>query len=455
MSTSDSNLEEDAEYQLPPQRGGIPILGSAIQLMRDPFAFLHSLSETGDVVRYRAGPNQFTAVFHPSIVEQVLVTDAPRFRRWAFTDVGIDLAPEGVFAAEGDRWRRQRDVMQPAFTIERIGTYASVMARETVALTADWSDGDVVDLTDTFRRLTLRILGQALFNVELDPNADEQKIGAVVSALESVSGPGRNVLMLLPDWVPNPADRHLQEAIERYHTRLDGLIADRPETSAKSSDLLSILLTSETAEADRLTEREVRDNLLTFLFAGHETTSLALGYTIAALAERPTTSATIHREISEHVDGSLQTRRDLEALSTLDRVINESLRLYPPVFVMFRQAIEDAVIGGFRIPAGTVVTLPQWHIHRDHRFYDEPTSFRPDRWSETARSDRPEYAFFPFGGGPRHCIGMRFAMLELRIVLATLLRDWDFDLQSSPEPDPTAGATLRPTEHVQVRVIER
>lgn len=444
--------EPTAEKPLPPGPNGLPVLGSAVSLMRDPETFIDELAGYGDVVRYRAGRNRFTALLHPDHIEHVLVANPERFERWALADAGVDIVDEGVLSTGGTQWRRQRQIMQPAFTVDRIGTYAPVMERIAAETAAGWTDGDVIDLSATFRRLSLRILARTLFDLALDPEADEAGLVAITEALEEATGPSLNLTMMLPDWIDAPAERRLNRAVERYHERLDGMIDERRASGTDGRDLLSILLSAESPDGHRLDEDELRDNLLTFLIAGHETTALALGYTVMCLAEHPDEAAGVRRALADLDDSESGVREDCDPL---EGAIAESLRLYPPAPVMFRRATAEAEIGGYRIPAGTILTLPIFHVHRDPRFYHRPDTFDPGRWTPSFRKTLPEYAFFPFGGGPRHCIGMRFAMLELRTVLATILPDWEFELLSNPEPDLRRGITLRPDEPIVARVHRR
>ena len=442
-----------ATQPLPPGPSGLPVVGNLVSLMRDPASFFDELAEYGDVVRYQAGRNRFTALLHPAAIEQVLVSEPDRFERWALSEAGVTIIDEGLLSTRGAQWERQRHVMQPAFTVDRISTYADVMAAEATALTDTWTDGDVVDLSAGFQRVSLRILARTLFDIELDPSTDQAGLVAITEALEAVTGPGMNLTMLLPGWLNSPAERRLNRAVDRYHERLDTLIADRRDDAEARDDLLSTLITAESPDGEQLTDAEIRDNLLTFLIAGHETTSLALGYTVRCLAEHPSSAAAVRDELAD--GATTPSVRGIDSPPLLEGAIAESMRLYPPAFVMFRRATTDAVVRGYRIPAGTIVTLPQFHVHRDDRYFENPDSFIPERWTPAFRESLPDYAFFPFGGGPRHCIGMRFAMLELRTVLSRILPDWEFDLVSNPEPILRSGITLRPDEPIEVRVTRR
>lgn len=446
----------------PPGPDGMPIVGNTVRIVREPFAFLDDLGSYGDVVRYRNAGNEVTALLHPSHVQRALVEEPDRFERYLFADQGIDFAPEGILFTDRDRWADQRGAIQPAFTMDRIRSYGETMARYAEETADGWTDGDEIAVNRAFSSLTLRILAKTLFDVEADPDRDDEPIVRAARLINERSDP-RSLTMLVPDWLPTPANRRYRRGIAAYRDRVDELIEHRRERveagretdDRPGDDLLSILLGASGTDGASLSETEVRDNLLTFAFAGHETTSLALTYAVLLLSQHDRVRDRLDEELDEVLDGSRPTLEDVPRLEYVDRVLTEAMRLYPPVYMLFRKATEDAVVGGYEVPAGSIVTLPQYVIHRDDRFYDDPQAFRPDRWTDEFEDQLPEYAYFPFGGGPRHCIGMRFAMLEMKLVLATIARRFEFDLLSDPEPDLAPGATLQPKADVRVRIGER
>lgn len=450
---SQSTASSVEALPFPPGPDGHPFIGNLPSLIRDPWTFYETLEEYGDIVRFEAGRNRFTTLLHPTYIEDVLVRNPDRFKRWSFSDVGLSFAPEGLLVTEGEQWRRQRQVMQPAFTVERIGSYAETMATLTEETIDTWEDGEEVDLNVAFSKLTLEILSDALFGLDVDPEAEDEAITRAARLLNEQAGPGRNLTMFLPDWVPTPTNRRYRRAMDAYEERLDELIARRVDTpeAERPADLLTILLHEEGPGGESLSEAEVRDNLLTFMFAGHETTSLGLAYTCLLLAQHDQVAEKLQNELATVLEGQTPRLDHVAELTYAEQVVKEAMRLYPPAFIMFREVIEDAVIGDYHVPEGTILTLPQFRLHTDGRFWDAPQEFLPARW-ETEDPDRPEYAYFPFGGGPRHCIGMRFAMLEMKLVLATLAQQVDMTLLSDPDPDPIPGVTLQPEENVRVRV---
>ncbi|MFB6148320.1 MAG: cytochrome P450 [Halobacteriales archaeon] len=439
--------------ELPPGPRGLPVVGNTHQLMWDPRSFYATLAEYGDVVRYQVAGNQFCTLLHPDYIERVLLHDHEKFRKWQFEEVGVEFASEGLFLTDGEQWERQRTLLQEAFTVDRIQSYGSAAVEYTRQQVGSWNEGERIALNEAARELTLRILTDSLFNIDIDDGRRGDVIQSFTAALNR-RGSTRQPSAFLPDWVPTPANRRYKAAKSDLEAMLEELIATRRETGGNADDLLSILITAED-NGTTLTEREIRDQLITFLFAGHETTALALAYTWLLLSIHPGKQQKLREELDRVLGDDDPTMVDLPALEYTEQVIKESLRLYPPAYVIFREAAEDIRIGGYRIPAGTKVTLPQFHVHMDDRFYDTPDAFRPERWTDDRTADRPEYAYFPFGGGPRHCIGMRFAMMELKTMIATMAQRVDFELCSDPEPSVRMAATLRPASDIEMRVRKR
>jgi len=444
-----ASAEESIPAETPPGPDGLPVVGNALSLVRSPRAFYEEMSEYGDVVSYSLPGMEFCTVLHPDLIERVLVTDHQRFTKWGFEDLGGEFAPEGLLLTDGDQWRRQRTTIQNAFTLDRIQGYADVMAQSATELVESWDDGEEIALNREFSKLTLDVLTRSLFDIQLD---DEAAI--VTEFAEAVNDRGSvdSLSTFVPMWVPTPRNRRYRRVLSEFRSFVTSLIDERRGRAEAYDDLLSLLLTAEDDDGNTMSETELRDQMVTFLFAGHETTSLALTYTGLELATHDDVRERLDAEHDAVLGGTAPRPADLHDLTYTDRVIRESLRLYPPAFIIFRKAAEDVALGGYRIPEGTRVTLPQFHVHTDDRWYDAPEQFDPDRWTQEFEESLPEYAYFPFGGGPRHCIGMRFAMLELRTILPILTQAAEFDLLSSPDPELDMATTLQPAEDVRARV---
>jgi cytochrome P450 len=432
--------------------GGLPWLGSALRIVREPFTFYDTLAEHGDVVRYTVAGQPFCVLLHPDHVEQVLVGEPERFRRWMGDewDVIGGMGREGLLQTEGEQWRRQRRIVQTAFTPDRIRSYAGAMVAAAERTVDDWADDETVAIDREATQLTLDVLTASLFDLDV---ADRREVVAA-AARELNARANTRLSTFVPNWVPIPSNRRYRRRMAAFEALVADLIDERRGVADDANDLLTLLLRAETDGGETLSEAEVADNLLTFLFAGHETTALALTYALFLLAKHHDEQARLHDEVDGVLDGATPTAADLPSLVHTERVVKEALRLYPPVYLTFREAVEAAEIGGYHIAPGTKLSLPQFHLHTDERFFDDPESFRPSRWTDEFETDLPDYAYFPFGGGPRHCIGMRFAMQELKLVLSTLLARASFDLVSDDDIDLDfqLGITLRPTDPVELRI---
>ncbi|WP_247000091.1 cytochrome P450 [Halosolutus gelatinilyticus] len=451
--TGDRDGTDSSDGEAPPGPDGWPVIGNTLQFVRDPFAFYDDLASYGDVVRYRLAGQTWTTLLHPDHVERVLVEDAHRFERYNFEEFGPEFAPEGLLMTRGERWRRQRELIQPAFTPAKVAAFADAIVDRTVDAVEDWTDGETIAANREFSGLTLEILTKTLFDLDLDDRRD-----AVTAAARELNerGDSRRLSAFLPMWVPTPGNLRYKRRMRRFDEAVETLIAERRAAGGDDrDDLLSTLLDAEDENGAALSDAEVRDQLVTFLFAGHETSSLALTYAVLLLARHDGARARLESEVDRVCPDRDPTIADLSNLEYAGKVVDEAMRLYPPAFVQFREAIEDVTIDGYRIPEGSKISLPQFRLHVDDRFYDDPDEFRPERWTDEMRESLPEYAYFPFGGGPRHCVAMRFARMELQLVLATIARRVRFDLESDPDPELKVAATLAPVEDVLVTVRER
>jgi cytochrome P450 len=440
---------DPADLPLAPGPDGLPVLGSTLSLLRDPIEFLDVAAEYGDVVSYRIAGQRFTAVLHPDHVERVLVEDHDRFRRWTGEEWGgvfADYAGDGLVLSEGEQWQRQRQLLQRAFTPAKIEGYARKMATEAAEVVAGWSDGQLLDLKAEMSSLTLRLLCRTLFDLDIEGR------GAVVKrAATALNGRAGSATAFFPAWLPTPTNRRLHGAMGDLEAMSDDLVAERRDDAGERDDLLSLLLAAREDGAE-MSDDEIVDQLVTFLFAGHETTALALTYALHTLGHHPDRYRRLQAEVESVTGGAPPALADLPRLDYTEQVVKETLRLYPPAYAVFREALEDVAIGGYRVPEGTKVSVPQIHVQRDARFFDDPDAFRPERWTDDFEASLPDYAYFPFGGGPRHCIGMRFAMMELKTVLPTIAGAVDLDPLTDERVDFDTGITLQPAGPVETRI---
>ncbi|WP_335999968.1 cytochrome P450 [Halorientalis halophila] len=424
---------------------GWPVVGNTFQFARDPFSFYERCADMGDVVPYEIAGRTFYLVSHPEAIERVLSTEHGTFEKGSFQREQLSgILGEGLLTSEGERWREQRQRIQPTFGPEKIDSYVGIMTDCATDAAERWRGEQRIAVDDEMRRITVQILARSLFGTDISDHVETiaEAMGDIGAQAEAPAAAA-----LLPEWVPTPWDRRARRGVEAIDGVIEDLIDRRRGDAEGRDDLLSTLLVAH--EEGEIRRGTLRDQLVTFLLAGHETTSLALSYTWYLLAENPDTRERLHAEVDDVLGGAVPTMADLGDLKYTERVVTEAMRYYPPVHRVVREASEDVELQGRSIEAGSILTMPQWIVHRDRRWYDDPLRFRPERWA--GDSDRPDYAYFPFGGGPRRCIGMRFAKLEAQLILATLARAHRLELAGEGGPlELQSGVTASPAEPVEM-----
>ena len=447
------DTNQSPRVETPPRVDGLPVVGSSLSIMRDALSFAETARERGDVVAYEAFGADMAIVFDPNLVEEVLVSRSDEFRKGELDrEFGELIAPEGVVFTEGKRWRRQRTVLQSWFTPARIRAYADCMVEETATLAEGWDEGETVEVGEALSTYTLRVLTKTLFDLEFDDDERAMTVRRTTRALSSYASPrGFALRTLLPSWLPTPAEPEYERAMADLDDLVSRLVTKRRETDGDGEDLLSLLATAEYPNGTRMDPETVRDQLVTLLVAGHETSATALTFACWCLAGDEAVQERLECELESVCGDRDPTFADLPELEYTEAIVDETLRLYPPLTEVYREALETTVLGDYRIPAGTTLQLSAYGIHRDERWWEAPLAFRPERWLEDR--DRPEYAYFPFGGGPRHCLGMRFATAELKLALATLARRVDLE-RVTDSLTLSAGLTLDPGP-VELQVRKR
>lgn len=422
---------------------------------RNPPAFVLEAARTyGDVVRLRLGSHDVFLMSHPDFVREVLVTQHDRFTRSPEYRMMQMIVGEGLLTATGEVHRRHRKLMLPAFHYRRIASYVDIMARHADAHQRKWVDGQEVDISREMMRLTLNIVGEALFGEDLQK--ESHSLGRAMKALLETYFRYFNPIRYYTRWVPTPAMLRYQWAWRRLYRTVNRMIANHRADGADRGDLLSMLLLAQHEDdGTHLTDEQVRDQCLTLLIAGHETAATALSWTWHLLGQHPHVEECLHREVDQVLDGRRPEPDDLDALVYTRQVIAEAMRLYPPAWVVGRTAREDVEIGGYAIPAGATVYLSQFVIHRDDRFFEDSECFDPDRWSHERKKAISKFAYFPFGIGPRVCIGERFAWMETMVLLALLANRWRAVPVENHAVYPLARLTLRPAKGVRMRLYRR
>jgi cytochrome P450 len=434
---------------------GRGLFGNLRDFNRDQLGFYDRCArEYGDVAPVRLGPRRGLLIYHPDAIEEVLVARNRDFTRSPGTLLLRRLLGDGLFVSDGDFWLRQRRLMQPAFHRQRVAAYGEIMAAHAERRAAGWHDGSVLDVHEEMIALTRAIVAKTLFDADVSDEA--RAVGDASQIVMQYFGERLgSLLQLLPRWVPTPANVRVRRAIRRLDTVVYRMIADRRRSPEDRGDLLSILLQAQDADdGSRMTDRQVRDEVMTLFLAGHETTAVALSWTWYLLAQHPEVDARLADTLRVALGGRPPAVTDLPALRYAEMVVTESMRLYPPAYGIARQATRPTEVAGHPIAARDIVLMPTWVVHRDARWFDEPETFRPERWVDAARH-LPRFAYFPFGGGPRQCIGNTFATMEAVLILAAIAQRFRLTLVPGQRVVPVPYITLRPEPGIRMRLERR
>lgn len=428
----------------PPGPRNPPVLGQYVPFRKDPPGFLlRTAREHGDISFYRIGPANIFQFAHPDLVKDVLVTNQHSFIKSRVLQRAKVLLGEGLLTSEAPLHTRQRRLVQPAFHRERMASYAATMI-EYAARTRDrWQDGQTFNAAVEMMRLTLAVVAQTLFSadVEADAAAIGESLGAVLHLFDLVMMPFSRVVERLP----LPSVRRFEQGKRRLDEIIYRIIRERRASGEDRGDLLSMLLLAVDEEGGGgMSNQQVRDEALTLFLAGHETTANALTWTWYLLSQNPDVEAKLHAELDAVLGGRTPEPDDFGKLRYTEAVIAESLRLYPPAWGVGRMAVKHYQARGYEIEPGDIVLMSPFVVHRDPRWFPDPERFDPERWSPELRAGRPKFAYFPFGGGARVCIGEHFAWLEGVLMLATLGQRWKLSLKPGHPVDYRALITLRP-----------
>jgi cytochrome P450 len=446
---------------LPPGPPGRFQPGNVAAIRRDELGFYRSLTATyGDIVRFRMGPLWLCLVTHPDAVETVLVGRNHDVHKSPFYEAMKRVLGEGLLTSEDDFHKRQRRLIQPIFHHKRIKEYGEQMVEYGVRYRERWTEGQVLDFHQEMMGLTLAIVGKTLFGADVERDASD-----VGRAMSTLLGMLDNLLLFVIFMIGGPLADNVERlpipAMRGYHVAraeldrvIHRMIEEKRAEGASGSDLLSQLLAAEEGGA-AMDDQQVRDEAITIFLAGHETTAVALSWTFYLLSRHPEVEGKLHAELDEILGDRVPTVDDLPRLDYTRKVLSESMRLFPPAWMIGRQAVADLELLGYDVPAGTILLLPPFLVQRDPRWFPEPRRFDPERFAAEEEAQRPRYSYFPFGGGPRLCIGESFAWMEGELLLATIAQHWRPRL----EPGQPAGlqplVTLRPKGGLRVSMERR
>jgi cytochrome P450 len=421
--------------------------------MRDPLGFFTRCArEHGDVVRLRLFNSTCYQLTHPDHIEFVLRGGQEHFKKDRFTRSSLSLLGNGMLTSEGEHWRVQRRAAQPAFSSGRVAGYADAIVAAAENLAGRWEVGRPRDVYQDFAALTLEIAAGTLFGADLRDRASE-----VSAAMAVISRYLENPVhwTRLGRLVPSASAFRYRRATRLLRDLMQGIIQERRRANAAPDDLLAALLAAKAGRDPAAADRELFDEALTILLAGHETTAIVLAFCFHLLALHPQVADKLVEELGRVLGDRLPTAADLPALRYAEGVVKETMRLYPPAYQIGREAFRDCEVGGFAVPKGTVVLPTQWVVHRDPRWFEQPEAFAPERWADVLAHRLPRGAYFPFGDGPRICIGNHFAMTESVLVLATLACRFRVEAVSTKPIPLLPSITLRPRDGVHLVIRRR
>jgi cytochrome P450 len=446
-----------ARIRRPPGPQGNFLIGVSPFRARDPLVLVTGWArEFGDIFHYRFLHLHVYFFAAPEYIEQILVTQQRKFIKGRVFQANRELFGSGLLTSEGDFWQHQRTLIQPSFHRERIAAYARTMVDHSQRMLETWRDGDTRDVHREMMTLTLGIAARTLFSVEI---AEESaRIGRALDVVLVVSANPRRLLRLMRI-LPLPSELRYRRAVRDLDEIVFGIIRDRRASASTlaehAGDLLGTLLAVRDENGNPMTDQQLRDETLTLLLAGHETTSTALTWTWYLLSQHPEVEQKLYTELKKVLGERPPTAEDLPRLPYTERVVKESLRLYPPASAILRLAVEESEIGGYTIPKNSSIGMSAWVTHHDPRFFPDPEKCDPDRWTDEFQRSLPRFAFFPFGGGPRVCIGAQFAMMEAVLVLATVAQKFILRLVHGHPVETFASVTLRPRYGMRMTLHRR
>ena len=432
---------------LPPGPKGTLLGGSIRQFRAGLLNFLlETAREYGPLASFRIGPKRVFLASGHDLIEQVLVTDAKHYIKHFGARAFKPVLGNGLVTSEGAFWHRQRKLVQPAFLKARVQSYVPAMVELTNQMLNAWTSGKRVQIDFEFEALTSKIALKTLF--DLDDHGDRERFDGVLKLAFDLMNARLRRIIKLPLWVPTPANLRLQMAIAELDRTVQGFIASGRSRHHHGNDLLSRLLLAQHEDGRLMSDRQLRDEAMTLYLAGHETTALTLAWSWYLLSQHRRVEEKLVSEWQRVLRGVTPTARHLQRLPYTAAVIAESMRLFPPVYVIGREATTELELGGYRVKPGYTVLMSQWVNHRDQNFFPDPEEFRPERWQDGLAKRLPKFAYYPFGGGQRICVGSTFALIEATIILAAVGQHYQFTVDPDAVIDIKPQITLLPANGI-------
>jgi len=447
-----SSLALRAALDAPP---GHWFFGHLPDMKRDLLGFFSMCErDFGPVVPLRLYAVPFYLVNDPALIQAVLFADPSKFVKPTAFKAVKPMFGDGLLTSEGSFWRKQRALIQPFFHKQCIDRYADVVVRSTAALMEQWSLAESQDAYEDLSNVTLDIVSRTLFSGSDIGEGRAAVLGAARGVQDFFLRWRRHYMPVIP-WLPFPAQLQLRRAVREVDRVIYKLIDARRASGERGNDMMSLLLDAADAEGQTMSSRAVRDELVTMFLAGHETSAVAMSWGLYELVSSPRVTAKLRSEMAAVLSDRDPAVEDLPRLPYLDQVVKEVMRLYPSAYNIGRVATETCKVGDTTVRRGANVIMCQWAVHRSRRHYDDPDAFVPERWDTERARKMPKFAYFPFSGGPRNCIGAQFALLEAKLILGTLIRHFDIELEPGERPTVDAALTLRPSRGMRVRVRRR
>ncbi|MCL1465596.1 cytochrome P450 [Argonema galeatum] len=441
-------------FELPSPEGN-SIVGNLADLGQDPLGFLTKCAgEYGDIVPLRLGLTPACFLTKPEYIEQVL-KDRILFVKSKGLRTLRTLLGEGLLSSEGDYWYRQRRLIQPVFSQKRIAGYGQIMVDYTGQMLDTWQNGETRNVHDDMMRLTLNIVMKCLFNEDVTEGTAKEVAHALDVTMHWFESKRKQGYFVL-EWFPRPENIRYRNAIQKMDKSIYDIISQRRASGEEPGDLLSMLMqVKDEDDGAQMTDKQLRDEVATLMLAGHETTANTLSWTWMLLSQHPEVQNKLLQELKEVLEDRSPTVADIPKLRYTDMVIKEAMRLYPPVSTMAREASQDCEIGGYQVPAGCNIMMSQWVMHRSPRYFEEAEKFQPERWANDLEKRLTKGVYFPFGDGPRVCIGKGFALMEAVLLLATIAQKFELSIVPDYAIVPQPSITLRPEYGIKVTLKKR